>query len=155
MKAIILTLIFALSISNVQCMSDDDSDSDTNPFKNLCLFDSSSDDETLTVSHDTKKKRIIMPSKYVLEERLDLIGLKFFIEKSSIICILASQEKTTLDIAATVEVTIEHFKFHFGTPEHNALLNQRKPLIYEVLLKEHPEILNELEEQCFYRPLDS
>jgi hypothetical protein len=37
MQRIFLALIFALSITNLQCMSDDDSDADTNYFKDLHL----------------------------------------------------------------------------------------------------------------------
>jgi len=101
---------------------------------------------------------IIMPSAEILQNRLDKLGLKDFAEKTNIVGQLAGQRKAPLIVAIAVEIAYINYAENLrnSTPKQafQATIIETsmatKPSVFEALLKDHPNALEELKNTLFY-----
>ena len=102
---------------------------------------------------------VTLPSKEILEKRFNEMGLTYFVEKSKIVNKAAGEEKEALGVAMLVELSIhdyiEYLKKGMPAPMVNisaAQMQMSKPHIFEILLKDSPEALKELQDAGLYTP---
>lgn len=106
-------------------------------------------------------KRITMPNKAVLRERLKAINMDHFMEKTNILDVLADKKKAVLGVNIAMELAIADYRKYLtqgpgASPATRPLLAaflMNKPLLIEALLKDHPEGLSALQEAGLYQPI--
>ncbi|HRN78023.1 MAG TPA: hypothetical protein PLU71_02195 [Candidatus Dependentiae bacterium] len=94
---------------------------------------------------------ITMPKAEVLRDRLSSIGCDHLMEKTTIVQQLAGKEIRGLGVGVVVETILYDYNEYCkeGMPAHMAKITavqmlMHKPLIIRELLKDHPDIVEEL-----------
>lgn len=104
-------------------------------------------------------KDVTMPSANILQDRLSECGLEHFMEKTKIVSQLAGQTKAPLGVAMTVALSYadyhEDLSRRMPKPMARMMMVQMemsKPMLFEALLKDEPEALDELKRHGLYKP---
>ena len=89
-------------------------------------------------------KTIKLPDAAVLKTRLCNAGLDHFVEKTKIDTDLANKELYPMGVAVAVETHLYDYNEYLKQPMMAAMMQMRKPEIIEILLKDHPNAIQQL-----------
>lgn len=94
-----------------------------------------------------KSTSIQLPPASVINQRLEDLGLRYFLEKTKIDQQLGNQKKYPIGVALTVELSLSDFAKTVGNPVASRLMQMQKPEIIKAILQDFPEAIAELEKQ--------
>ena len=112
------------------------------------------------VGHAMKSKPVEMPAEGVLRERLGELGLGTFMENSNIVALFAEKRLIPIGVSMVLDLACANFRNYLkeeGQEFASITMDEvvdKKHTIFEALLKDHPEALEELKRRGRYKPIE-
>ncbi|MEX0940302.1 MAG: hypothetical protein WDZ41_03005 [Candidatus Babeliales bacterium] len=89
-------------------------------------------------------KPVKLPSAEILTKRFEGKGFDHFIEKTNIVEELADKTFESVGVALKIELALHDYNENLQQPMMSIMMQMRKPEIFEIVLKDSPEAIEEL-----------